>query len=44
MVQCEKNSRVHKNTLDIISWKDCSYTYKQVIGATFLKDWIKEEI
>ena len=44
MVQCEKNSRVHKNTLDIIAWKDCSYTYKQVIGTTFLKDWIKEEI
>ena len=43
-VQCEKNSRVHKKTLDIITWKDCRFSRNQVIGATFLKDWIIEEI
>lgn len=43
-VQCEKNSRVYKKTLDIISWKDCRFNRNQVSADTFLKDWIIEEI
>lgn len=43
-VQCEKNSKVHKKTLNIISWKDCRFSHNQVIGETFLKDWTMEEI
>jgi hypothetical protein len=43
-VYCEKDSQVHKQTIDILKWEDCRYSYNQVVAETNLDDWEIEEI
>lgn len=43
-VRCKKDSGVHKQTKDVLVWKDSKYTYGQVYADTLLTDWVKEEI
>lgn len=43
-VYCAKDSIVHKQTKDILSFTDCRWSYNQMIGETSVSDWIVEEI
>lgn len=43
-IACQKDSRVHKLTKDIIAWRESGYSYGQLYAETEFSDWIKEEI
>lgn len=43
-VCCEKGSRIHKSTKDIVIWHEISYSRNQLRTLTLLQDWIVEEI
>lgn len=41
---CQKDSRIHKQTKDILDWQECSYNGHQMMSGTNFEDWIREEI
>ncbi len=43
-VYCEKDSIVYKQTKDILSYKECRWSYNQMETETNIIDWIIEEI
>ena len=43
-VYVEKDSQIHKLLKDIIVWKECTWSYNQMMSETLVTDWIIEEI
>lgn len=43
-IYCQKDSRIHKQTKDILDWRQCSYSGNQMMAETNFEDWIREEI
>lgn len=43
-IMCEKNSRIHKSTMELLLWEEVSWAYNQLKTSTRVSDWVIEEI
>ena len=43
-VYCEKNSQIHKQTMALFKWEECSWSYNQLRAETKISDWVIEQI
>lgn len=43
-VYVENNSVSHKLTKEILDYKECSWTYNQLVAETKVSDWVIEEL